>query len=249
MRLEGKSAIVTGGASGIGEATAQMFADEGAKVVVADVAVEKGQAVADAIGGTFVETDMTDAAQVEALVAKTVEMHGTLDILFNNAGIDGVQAPLADTTLDNWHSVIKLNLDGAFFGMKYALAQMEKQGSGVIVNSASVTSFIGYPNLPAYVSSKTGLAGLIRAATVDYAPKGIRINGIGPSAVYTPLVEHFIQSSGDPDATRTHLDNLNPYPGMVSLHCVAATVTFLASDDAEFINGVVIPIDGGYTAL
>ena len=249
MKLEQKIAIVTGGASGIGKACAEGFAKEGATVVVADINDEGGQAVAESIGGMYVHADVSDAAQVEALVKKTVETYGKLDIMFNNAGLDGEQATFADSTLENWHKVMKVNMDGVFFGMKYALQQMREQGSGVILNTASTVGLVGFPQIPPYSASKGGIINLTRAGVAAHAPDGVRINSIAPSVVDTPLVQHFINSSPNPDETRAMFSNMNPYPGMVSMACVVSTAIFLVSDDSEFINGVTIPIDGGYTAL
>ena len=249
MRLEGKVAIVTGGASGIGKACAELWAKEGATVVVADVNEADGTAVAEAIGGMFVKTDVSVAEEVEALVNKTVEAYGKLDIMFNNAGIDGKQAPIADSSLENYHNVMKINMDGVFYGMKYALLQMREQGSGTILNTSSTAGLVGFPNIAPYSASKSGINNLMRAAVAAHAAEGIRINAIAPSVVDTPLVQNFIEESEDPEATREQFANLNPYPGIVSMESVAATALFLVSDESEFINGVCIPIDGGYTAL
>lgn len=249
MKLENKVAIVTGGSSGIGKACAQVFAAEGAKVVVADINDDDGQQVADEIGGMYVHTDVSKAEEVEALVKAAVDEYGQLDIMFNNAGIDGQQAPFADSPLDNWHNVMKINMDGVFYGMKYALLQMREQGHGVILNTASTAGLVGFPQIPPYSASKAGVVNLTRAGTAAHAPEGIRVNAIAPSVVDTPLVQHFIESSDDPEATRAQFANLNPYPGMVSMECVTSTALFLVSDDSEFINGLTVPIDGGYTAL
>lgn len=249
MKLDGKIAVITGAASGIGQACAEKFAEEGATVVVADVSEDAGQRIAEKVGGMFVKTDVTDAAQVEALINKTVETYGKLDIMFNNAGIDGDQAAIADSTLENWHNVMRINMDGVYYGMKYALQQMEKQGSGVILSTASIVGMVGFDQVPPYSASKAGVINLTRAATSAYAPKGIRINAIAPSVVDTPLVQHFINSSPNPEEMRSAFANLNPYPGLVSMESVVATALFLVSDESEFINGVTIPIDGGYTAI
>ncbi|MEL6309098.1 MAG: glucose 1-dehydrogenase [Chloroflexota bacterium] len=249
MKLEGKVAIVTGGASGIGRACAELWAKEGATVVVADVNEEDGQAVAEAINGMFVKTDVSVAEEVEALVNAAVEAYGKLDIMFNNAGIDGKQAPIADSSLENYHNVMKINMDGVFYGMKYALLQMREQGSGTILNTSSTAGLVGFPNIAPYSASKSGINNLMRAAVAAHAAEGIRVNAIAPSVVDTPLVQNFIEESEDPEATREQFANLNPYPGIVSMESVAATALFLVSDDSEFINGVCIPIDGGYTAL
>ncbi len=249
MKLENKIAVITGGASGIGKACATLFAEEGATVVIADINDEDGGQVAEDLDGMYVHTDVSNADQVEALVNKTVDEYGRIDIMFNNAGIDGQQATFADSPLDNWHKVMQINMDGVFYGMKFALQHMREQGHGVILNTASTAGLVGFAQIPPYSASKGGVVNLTRAATAAHAPDGIRINAIAPSVVDTPLVQHFIESSPDPDATREQFANLNPYPGMVSIESVAATALFLVSDDSEFINGVTIPIDGGYTAV
>ncbi|MEO0596665.1 MAG: SDR family NAD(P)-dependent oxidoreductase, partial [Chloroflexota bacterium] len=229
MKLEGKVAIVTGGASGIGRACAELWAKEGATVVVADVNEEDGQAVAEAINGMFVKTDVSVAEEVEALVNAAVEAYGKLDIMFNNAGIDGKQAPIADSSLENYHNVMKINMDGVFYGMKYALLQMREQGSGTILNTSSTAGLVGFPNIAPYSASKSGINNLMRAAVAAHAAEGIRVNAIAPSVVDTPLVQNFIEESEDPEATREQFANLNPYPGIVSMESVAATALFLVS--------------------
>ncbi|MEL7434202.1 MAG: SDR family oxidoreductase [Chloroflexota bacterium] len=188
-------------------------------------------------------------SSAEALVNAAVEAYGKLDIMFNNAGIDGKQAPIADSSLENYHNVMKINMDGVFYGMKYALLQMREQGSGTILNTSSTAGLVGFPNIAPYSASKSGINNLMRAAVAAHAAEGIRVNAIAPSVVDTPLVQNFIEESEDPEATREQFANLNPYPGIVSMESVAATALFLVSDDSEFINGVCIPIDGGYTAL
>lgn len=248
-QLGGKVAIVTGGASGIGRACAERFAQEGARVVVADVQEAASKQIADAIDGIFVKTDVTDPASVEALVQQAVNQYGRLDVLMNNAGIDGEQAPLAESTIENWRKVLSINLDGVFFGLKYGIAAMLKQGvGGVVLNTASTAGMVGFGGIPPYTASKAAVINMTRAAAIEYAPQHIRVNAICPSVVMTPLVEHFIQSSTDPEAMRKTFENMNPLPGAPKPSDIAAAALFLVSDEAAFITGVALPIDGGYTA-
>ncbi|MFQ3599638.1 MAG: glucose 1-dehydrogenase [Chloroherpetonaceae bacterium] len=248
MKLNGKIAIVTGGASGIGKACAEKFASEGATVVIADIQEEQGRTVAEHLHGRFIKTDVTDPNAVQSLIAQTVDAFGSLDILMNNAGIDGEQKPIADCTLENWSRVIDLNLNGVFYGMKFGLAQMAKQQSGVILNTASIAGVVAFPNIAAYGAAKAGVIHLTKTAAIEYAKQHIRVNAICPSVVKTPLVEHFINSTPDPDATRQWFENFNPLPGMVTVSSVADAALFLVSDDAKFITGTALAIDGAYTA-
>lgn len=248
-QLQDKIAIITGAASGLGKACAERFAAEGATVVVADMQVEAGQAVANELGGHFIEVDVTDPASVEAMVKETVDKYGRLDVLLNNAGIDGQQAPLAESSLDNWRKVMAVNMDGVYFGLKYGIAAMkEQEGGGVILNTASTAGLVGFQNIPPYSASKGGVVNLTRAAALEAAPHHIRVNAICPSVVYTPLVAHFIESSPDPEAMRANFENMNPYPGLVTPEAVASAALFLVSDESAFITGVSLAIDGGYTA-
>lgn len=247
--LKEKVVIITGGASGLGAAMAKRFDQEGAVVVVADVDDEKGSKIAKSLKeGLYINCDVTDAESVKKMIKKTVDEKGKLDILVNNAGIDGQQAPTHKSTLENWKKVTAINLDGAFYGMKYGLAVMQEQGSGVIINTSSTAGLVGFENIPPYSASKAGVIQLSKAAAIEYADKGIRINCVCPSVVKTDLVEHFIAESEDPEATREEFSQLNPLPGWIQPEDVAAAVAFLASDDARYITGVALAIDGGYTA-
>lgn len=247
--LTGKVIVITGGSSGLGAAMVKRFDEEGSSVVIADIDDKAGKKLAESLkDGLYIHCDVTDAESVKELIETTVEKKGSIDVLINNAGIDGKQAPTHESTLDNWEKVTAINLDGVFYGMKYGLAAMEKQGSGVIINSASTAGLVGFENIPPYSASKAGVIQLSKAAAIEYADKGIRVNSICPSVVKTALVEHFIAESEDPEATEEQFSALNPLPGWIQPEDVAAAVAFLASDDARFITGVALPIDGGYTA-
>ncbi len=249
MRLENKVAIITGGSVGIGKRMAERFTEEGATVVIANRDAETGQQTANEVGCTFIQTDVSDAAQVERLVHQTVEMFGKLDILVNNAAITGDQANIADATLENWHLVTGINLDGVFYGMKYALQHMEQRGSGVIINIVSTVGMVGFPHVPAYGAAKAGVINLTMAGAAGYAPKGIRVNAIAPSVVETPMLSNFIANSPDPAARRAEFAAYNPYPGLVTTDAIAGAAVFLASNDGEFVNGHTLAVDGGYTIV
>ena len=247
--LTGKVALITGGAGGLGKAAAIRLDQEGCKIVVADVKEKEGkELVSQLADATFVHTDVTKVEQVKKSIDIAVDTYGALDILFNNAGIDGEQKPTAESTLENWKEVISIDLDGAFYYLKYGLTQMKKQASGVIINTASTAGLVGFENIPPYTAAKGALVQLTKSTAIEYAKYGIRVNCIAPSVVKTDLVEHFIDSSEDPKATKEEFDNLNPMPGWIQPEDVASAVAFLASDDAKYITGHTLPIDGGYVA-
>lgn len=245
--LADRVAIITGAASGIGWAIAQHYARAGAQLLLVDKNPEV-QAKAGEISARSVVADLTRAEAAEAMVATALAAYGRLDILVNNAGIDGEQAPTTDSTDANWNAVIDLNLSGVYWGMRYALRPMVAQGSGVVLNMASISGMVAFPNLPAYSASKAGVIHLTKAAAIEVAAQHVRVNALAPSVVQTPLVEHFIATSADPAATQAWFQNFNPLPGMVTPESVAEAAVWLASDAARFITGIVLPIDGGYTA-
>ena len=247
-KLDQRVAIVTGAASGIGEACARRFAHEGARVVVADLQGETGKKLADEIGGLFVQTDVSRAESVQAMAETVHSEFGRIDILMNNAGIDGKQAPTSKSDLENWDRVMSININGTFYGMRFVLPFMIEQRGGVILNTGSTAGLNGLPGLPAYSASKSGVIHLTRSVAVENAPYGIRVNAICPSVVQTPLLNHFIETSPDPESTRRTFESMNPLPGMVTTDAVADASLFLVCDDSAFISGVALPIDGAYTA-
>lgn len=249
--FENKVVLVTGGASGIGRATAQAFAREGARVVVADIDTEGGRKVVQMIeeaGGTavFCKADVSSPAQVEALIEKTVETYGRLDCAFNNAGIFGVQAPVADCTEENWDQTVDINLKGVWLCMKYEIPQMLMQGGGAIVNTASVAGLVAWPEFPAYVAAKHGVVGLTRSAAVEYAKAGIRVNAVCPGSIDTPLMEPVI--GGDPEV-RKEVESEHPIGRMGRPEEIAEAVVWLCSDAASFVTGHPMVVDGGLVAL
>jgi NAD(P)-dependent dehydrogenase (short-subunit alcohol dehydrogenase family) len=248
--LEGKIALVTGGSSGIGRATALAFAREGAKVVVADVQVEGGQETERMIkeaGGEaiFVKTDVSDAAEVERLINKAVKTYGRLDCAHNNAGIEGVTAPTADCTEENWDRTISINLKGVWLCMKYEIPQMLKKGGGAIVNTASVAGLVGFQGLPAYCASKGGIIQLTRTSALEYAAKGVRINAVCPGVIRTPMIERV--TGGKPEA-EAQFTALEPIGRMGTPEEIAEAVVWLCSDAASFVTGHPMVVDGGLVA-
>jgi NAD(P)-dependent dehydrogenase (short-subunit alcohol dehydrogenase family) len=245
--FDGRVAIVTGAASGIGRATAEAFAREGAAVTVSDVAVEGGEEtvrLVQAAGGTavFVRTDVSRPEDCEALTAATLERFGRLDFACNNAGIAGEQAPTADYGLDAWRHVLEVNLSGPFYCMKYQIPAMLRTGGGAIVNMASILGRVGFEGAPAYVASKHGLVGLTSNTALEYADKGIRVNCIGPAFISTPMIAGL---ENDP-TTDAALIARHPMGRIGQPQEVADVVVFLCSSRASFITGAFYAVDGGY---
>ena len=253
-RLEGKVALITGGGSGIGRCTALSFVKAGAKVVVADVRVEAGQdtvkMIEEAAGeARFVKADVSQADEVEALVARTVEAYGRLDCAFNNAGIEGdpLLASVTGCTVDEWDRVLSINLKGVWLCMKYEIPQMLNQGAGSIVNTSSVAGLGGttWVGTTAYVASKHGVIGLTKAAALAYARAGIRVNAVCPGVVRTPLVERHLQADPELEAL---LVAKEPVGRIAQPEEVAEAVVWLCSDAASFVTGHPLVIDGGLMA-
>ncbi|MEU5938537.1 glucose 1-dehydrogenase [Micromonospora sp. NPDC047548] len=249
MRFQDRVAFVTGGASGLGEAAARRFAAEGARLVIADIDAEGAQRVAGSLpDAVAVTVDTGDAAAVERGVAEAMGRYGRIDVIFNNAGIDGRQQPLHEMDVANWQQVRRVNGDGVFHVLRYGIEAMLRGGGGAIVNTSSTTGLAAQENISPYTFTKAGIVGLTRSAAVEYAARGIRVNAIAPTVVMTPLVAHFIDSAPDPGEMRARMESFNPKPGIPTPDDVAGVVVFLCSDDAAWITGHTIPIDGGYTA-
>lgn len=246
MKFESKVAIVTGGASGIGEATVRLFAAEGAKVVIADFS-DRGQTVSDELNSQgfdtlFVKTDVTNEIDIMHMVDETVQQYGKLDILFANAGIAN-DGPADQLLSEHWKRTIDINLTGVFLSDKYAIKQMMAQGTGgVIVNCGSIHSHVGKAGVTAYASAKGGVKLLTQSLSLDYASQGIRVNAVCPGYIDTPLIE------GRTEAITQHLVALHPMGRLGQPEEVAKAVLFLASEDASFITGTTLLVDGGYTA-
>lgn len=245
-RLDGKVAIVTGAGSGIGKAAALLFAKEGARVVCADITGAE-DATATEIGANAigVRADVSKAADVEAMVAKATSAFGRLDVAFNNAGIEGPQAPTAEYEEADFDRVIGINLKGVFLGMKYELPAMLQSGGGSIINTSSVAGLVGFPNIVAYCASKGAVVQMSKSAALEYAAQNIRVNAICPGVIWTPMVARF---SGGSDAGREAMNSMEPVGRLGTAEEVAALALYLASDDAKFVTGAALPIDGGMTA-
>ncbi|HEY9803220.1 MAG TPA: SDR family oxidoreductase [Leptolyngbyaceae cyanobacterium] len=242
-----KIALVTGGSSGIGRATALEFAQQGANVVIASRRVKESEETVSLIedhGGTaiFIQTDVTQAVQVENLIEKTVAVYGQIDYAFNNAGTEGKYAPGIEQTEEMWDLTIDTNLKGVWLSMKYQILQMLKQGGGVIVNNASVAGLIGFPNASIYTASKHGVIGLTKTLALEHAKDNIRMNCVCPAVIETDMINRVFNEEG-----KTQLAALHPIGRLGKSEEIAKSVIWLCSDAASFITGQSIAIDGGYT--
>jgi NAD(P)-dependent dehydrogenase (short-subunit alcohol dehydrogenase family) len=245
--LDGRVAIVTGGASGIGRAIAMAYASVGARVVIADIDEAAGADTVETIlaaGGTaaFVRADAGCAASHEALVADTVSRYGGLHIACNNAGVGGADRPVGEHPVDSWDRIIAINLSGVFYGMRHQIPAMLASGGGVIVNIASIMATVGFRGQAAYAAAKHGVIGVTRTAALEYAKSNLRINAVGPGFVDTPLL-------GDTSSrVRRHLGAMHPVGRLGEAAEVAELVLWLSSPKASFVTGSYYPVDGGYLA-
>jgi NAD(P)-dependent dehydrogenase (short-subunit alcohol dehydrogenase family) len=247
MTLKGKVALVTGASSGIGKTIAQLYAREGAAVVLADMNRDAGESAAEEIrkaGGDalFVPANVAEAADGERTVKAAVERYGRLDCACNNAGIGGEQNLTADYSIEGWSKVISINLSGVFYGMKYQIPAMVKSGGGSIVNVASILGQVGFSGASAYVAAKHGVVGLTKNAALEYAKSRIRVNAVGPAFISTPLIKAL---EDDPRAKET-LVSMHPMGRLGKPEEVAELVVWLSSEKASFVTGSYYAVDGGY---
>jgi len=252
-RLEHKVALVTGGASGIGRATALAFAREGARVVVSDVDAAGGEQTVQAIraadgDATFVRADVSQAAEVEILTKKVLETFHRLDCAFNNAGIQGQIANTVDCKDENWDRIIATNLKGVWLCMKHEIPLMLRQGGGAIVNTASNFGLVGSAGMPAYAASKHGVLGVTKVAALEYATLGVRVNAVCPGPIKTPLSEGVLREHPDAESLVEAIMSRLPIRRWGLPEEVAEAVVWLCSDAASFITGAVLPVDGAYVA-
>ncbi len=245
--MKNKTVIITGAASGIGKATAELFAKQGAQVVLSDIQEEAGKATTESIiaaGGKaiFFKTDVSKPEEMEALVNFAIKAYGKLNVAVNNAGIGGELNLIADMSLEGWQKVIGINLNSLFYGMKYQIKAMLKNGSGSIVNISSILGSVGFAGSAGYTAAKHGVVGLTQAAALEYSAQGIRVNAVGPGFIETPLLDAL-------DAEmKKQLVSLHPIGRLGKSEEVAELIYWLSSDKSSFVTGSYYPIDGGYLA-
>jgi NAD(P)-dependent dehydrogenase (short-subunit alcohol dehydrogenase family) len=249
-RLDGKTAVITGAASGIGAGTAERFVEEGARVVIADLQEADGQALADELGegAVFIRTDVTSEADIAAAVDLAVSEFGRLDVMFNNAGIVGAVGPIAETPVEAWDNTVSILLRGVFLGIKHAARVMAPQGSGVIISTSSTAGILGGLGPHAYTAAKHGVIGLTKSVANELAPLGIRVNAISPGNTVTAMTAAV--STGDHEdieATTGRIAKMSPLGYAGFPEDIAAAAVFLASDEARYVSGHTLVVDAGQT--
>ncbi len=252
LRLEDKVCLFTGAGSGIGRATALLFAKEGARVAAADIDGNRAEAVAEAaraLGGEALglQVDVSRSAQVEDMVARTLDAFGRLDVLVNNAGIT-LAATAVETEEADWDRIMAVNVKGVFLGCKFAIPAMRRQGGGAIVNTASNTASVGLRKRAAYVASKGAIAALTRALALDHVGDGIRVNCVAPGTVETPFFDALFEAAEDPAALRRELAARQAVNRLGTPEEIAGAMLYLACDESNFVTGTMLTVDGGMTA-
>ena len=248
--FENKVALVTGGSSGIGRATALAFAREGARVMIGNRNIERGEETVSMIrdaGGTasFRRTDVLVAADIEALVNHAINEYGGLDLAFNNAGTEGNARPLIEETEAGYDAVMDTNVKGVWLSMKYEIPRMLERGGGAIVNCSSVAGLVGFPGFGIYVASKHAVIGLTKTAALEYSAQGIRINAVNPAVIDTEMVDRFTEAIG---SSKEDLVPLHPIGRIGRVEEVADAVLWLCSGRSSFVTGHSLLVDGGFTA-
>jgi NAD(P)-dependent dehydrogenase (short-subunit alcohol dehydrogenase family) len=249
MRLKDKICIVTGGGSGIGRAASLLFAREGARVVVVDKSQDAASRVAgEAQGGAFaLMADVADSQSVKNMVAQVIERCGRIDVLVNNAGY-GIRGTVVDTEDDDWDKLMRVNVNGVFYGCKHVIPHMGKQGGGVIVNTASVVANVGIRDRAAYCASKGAVASLTRAMALDHVHENIRVNAVAPGTIDSPYFQAMIAQSDHADEARHTLESRQAMNRFGQPEEIASGILFLACDDSSFMTGALLTLDGGMTA-
>lgn len=249
QRLKDKVCLITGGGSGIGRATCELFAREGAKVVVADKLLSAARVVAALIGeaAIAIEVDVAQSDSVRSMIDATIRDLGRLDVLINNAGY-GIPGSVVETSEDDWDKLMAVNVNGVFFGCKYAIPVMKQQGGGVIVNTASIVANVGIRNRAAYCASKGAVAALTRAMALDHVNDNIRVNCVAPGTIDTPYFEDIIRKSERPQELRRELEARQAMNRLGRPEEIANAFLFLASDESSFSTGSMLIVDGGMTA-
>ncbi|GHU65830.1 short-chain dehydrogenase [Clostridia bacterium] len=256
-RLKGRVAIITGGGSGQGLAAARLFTAEGAKAIIAEWREDTGLEAENELRSigrnvTFIKTDVSSEKDVQAMVAKTVELYGTIDILFNNAGIgysynaQYKMADIVDTPLDDWNRIIAINLNGMFLCSKYVLPVMRAKKSGNIINNSSMNALVGESGADAYTAAKGGIVSLTRVMAKDNARYGIRVNCTCPGGVITPMIAEALETN---PGLREHLEAGIPLGKLARAEDVANAALFFASDESSHLTGTILPVDGGWYAI
>jgi len=249
QRLKDKVCLVTGGGSGMGRATCLLFAAEGAKVAVADILASAARAVAAQIGpaAIAIEVDVAQSAGVRAMIDTTVREFGRLDVLINNAGY-GIPGSVTETSEDDWDKLMAVNVNGVFYGCKYAIPVMKKQGGGVIVSTASIVANVGIPNRAAYCASKGAVLALTRAMALDHVADNIRVNCVGPGTTDSAYFDDLLKKSDRPEELRRQLEARQPMDRMARPEEIANAFLFLASNESSYCTGSMLVVDGGFTA-
>jgi NAD(P)-dependent dehydrogenase (short-subunit alcohol dehydrogenase family) len=253
-RVQGKVALITGGASGLGAESARRLAREGATIVLTDMAAEPGQAVADEIqaeGHTaiFMQQDVTDEARWDEVVRSVLTRFRRLDILVNSAGIATGGGPLLEVTFEAWRNMISINLDGSFLGMKAVAPAMVEAGSGSIINLSSILGKVGLAGAPAYCASKGGVLMLTKSTALELAPLGVRVNSVHPGFIETPMVLNSLRDAENGNERRDMIISRHAMGRLGVAREIADGIVFLASDESSFMTGAELVIDGGYTAI